>query len=155
MGIAVGAYGIERGILASGGKLARHWVLWSVAAVVVFLSSSAFFIIIVTSVKATSVPWQAAADLVFSITCAITSMAMLAVFVRFVKRSRSIFNSLRDNAYGIYLVHYAFVSWLQYALLKSQLSGVAKLAIVLSLAVALSWITTAALRRIPAVARVM
>jgi surface polysaccharide O-acyltransferase-like enzyme len=72
-----------------------------------------------------------------------------------VKRSRSIFSSLRDNAYGIYLVHYAFVSWLQYALLKSQLSGVAKLTIVLSLAVALSWITTAALRRIPAVARVM
>src|SRR6185437_5581572 len=64
-------------------------------------------------------------------------------------------SSLRDNAYGIYLVHYAFVTWLQYALLKSQLSGVVKLAIVLSLAVALSWITTAALRRIPAVARVM
>ena len=155
MGIAVGAYRIERGILASGGKLARRWVLWSVAAVVVFLASSGFFIMIVTSVKATSVPWQAAADLVFTITCATTSMAMLALFVRFVKRSRSIFDSLRDNAYGIYLVHYAFVSWLQYVLLKSQLSGVAKLTIVLSLAVALSWITTAALRRIPAVARVM
>ena len=155
MGIAVGAYRIERGILASGGKLARRWVLWSVAAVVVFLASSGFFIMIVTSVKATSVPWQAAADLVFTFTCATTSMAVLALFVRFVKRSWSIFDSLRDNAYGIYLVHYAFVSWLQYVLLKSQLSGVAKLAIVLSLAVALSWITTAALRRIPAVARVM
>ena len=155
MGIAVGAYGIERGILASGGKLARRWLFWLVAAVVVFLASSAFFIMIVTSAKAASVPWQAIADLVFTITCAATSLAMLALFVRFVKKSGSIFSSLRDNAYGIYLVHYAFVTWLQYALLKSQLSGVVKLAIVLSLAVALSWITTAALRRIPAVARVM
>lgn len=155
MGIAVGAYGIQRGILASGGKMGRRWLLWSVAAVVVFLASSALFVMIVTSAKAVSVPWQAAADLVFTITCATTSMAMLALFVRFVKKSRRIFNSLRDNAYGIYLVHYAFVSWLQYALLKSHLSGFTKLTIVLSLAVALSWSTTAALRRIPAVARVI
>jgi peptidoglycan/LPS O-acetylase OafA/YrhL len=155
MGIAVDAYGIQRGILASGGKMGRRWLLWSVAAVVVFLASSALFVMIVTSAKAVSVPWQAAADLVFTITCATTSMAMLALFVRFVKKSRRIFNSLRDNAYGIYLVHYAFVSWLQYALLKSHLSGFTKLTIVLSLAVALSWSTTAALRRIPAVARVI
>ena len=155
IGIAVGAYGIERGILASAAKLARRWLLWSVAALVVFLASSAFFIMIVTSAKATSVPWQAIADLVFTMTCATTSLAMLALFVRFVKKSRRVFDSLRDNAYGIYLVHYAFVSWLQYALLKSQLSGFAKLTVVLSIAVALSWSTTAALRRIPAVARVI
>ena len=155
MGVTVGAYGIERGVLASGGKLARRWLLWSVAAVIVFLASSAFFIMIVTSAKATSVLWQAIADLVFTITCATTSVAMLAIFVRFVKKSRGLLNSLRDNAYGIYLVHYAFVSWLQYALLKSHLSGFTKLTIVLPSAVALSWITTAALRRISAVARVI
>jgi len=154
-GIALGAYGIEHGILASTGKLARRWLLWSGAALVVFLASSAFFIMIVTSAKATSVSWQAAADLVFTITCATTTLAILALFVRFVKKSRRVFNSLRDNAYGIYLVHYAFVSWLQYALLKSQFSGFAKLTIVLSLTLALSWITTAALRRIPACALII
>ena len=150
IGIAVGAYGIEHGILASRGKLARRWLLWSIAAGVVFLASSAFFIMIVTSAKVASVPWQATADLVFTITCATTSVAMLAIFVRFVKKSWGIFDSLRDNAYGIYLVHYAFVSWLQYVLLKSHLSGFIKLAIVFSLTVALSWITAAVLRRIPA-----
>jgi peptidoglycan/LPS O-acetylase OafA/YrhL len=155
MGIAVGAYGIERGILATGGKLARRWLLWAIAAIVVFLASSAFFIMIITSPKATSILWQAIADLVFTITCATTSLAMLAVFVRFVKKSRGILDSLRDNAYGVYLVHYAFVSWLQYAMLRSHLSGFAKLTIVFSMAVALSWITTAALRRIPTVARVI
>ncbi len=155
MGIAVGAYGIERGVLTSAGKLARRWLLWSAAALVVFLASTAFFIVVLTSAKATSVPWHAAADLVFTITCATTSLAMLAIFVRFVKKSRRIFNSLRDNAYGIYLVHYAFVSWLQYALLKLHLSGFTKLTIVLPLAVALSWMTTAALRRFSAVARVV
>jgi len=155
MGIAVGAFGIERGILAANGNLARRWLLWLIAAIVVFLASSAFFIMIITSPKATSSLWQAIADLVFTITCATTSVAMLAVFVRFVKRSRSICDSLRNNAYGVYLVHYAFVSWLQYAMLKSHLSGFTKLMIVFSLAVALSWVTTAALRRVPASAGVV
>ena len=110
---------------------------------------------IITSPKATSTLWQAILDLVFTITCATTSLAMLAAFVRFVKKSRGILDSLRDNAYGVYLVHYAFASWLQYAMLGSHLSGFAKLTIVFTLAVALSWITTAALRRIPAVAWVI
>ena len=80
---------------------------------------------------------------------------MLAVFVRFAKKSHGIFDSLRNNAYGMYLIHYIFVIWLQYALLKAHLSGFSKLTIVFSSAVALSWITTAALRRIPAVARII
>ena len=155
MGISIGAYGIERGILASGGKLARRWLLWTIAAVVVFVASSILVISVLTTAKAASTTWQAIMDLVFTITCATTSMAMLAVFVRFAKKSRRTFDSLRDNAYGIYLVHYAFVSGLQYAMLKSQLSGFAKLSVVFSLALALSWITTAGLRRISAVARVI
>ena len=155
IGIAVGAYGIENGILARGSKLARRWWFWAIAAIVVFLASSAFVIALLTSPKAASPLWQAIADLVFTVTCATTSVAMLALFVRFAKTPRWIFDSLRDNAYGIYLLHYAFVSWLQYALLKAHLSGFAKLTIVFSSAFALSWITTAAIRRIPAVARVI
>jgi surface polysaccharide O-acyltransferase-like enzyme len=155
IGVSVGAYGIERGVLASAGKLARRWLLWTIAAIIVFVASSAFFIIMVTTGKAALGSWQAIADLVFTITCATTSVAMLAVFMRFVKRSSTFMDSLRDSAYGMYLIHYAFVTWLQYALLKSHLNGFAKLTLVFSLAVALSWITTAALRRIPAVARVI
>jgi surface polysaccharide O-acyltransferase-like enzyme len=82
-------------------------------------------------------------------------MAMLAVFVRFAKNSRGTFDNLRDNAYGIYLVQYAFVSWLRYAMLKSHLSGISKTTILFSSVVGLGWITIAALRRIPAVARIV
>jgi hypothetical protein len=154
IGVAVGAYGIERGILASDGKLARRWWLWAIRAVVVFLLSSWLFIVVATT-KAASAPWNVVVNLVFTITCATTSMALLAIFVRFAKKSRGVFDSLRDNAYGMYLIHYAFVSWLQLAVLKVNMSGFAKLSTVLVLAVALSWITTAALRRIPGVARVL
>jgi len=154
MGIAVGAYGIERGILASDGKLARRWWLWAIRAVVVFLLSSALYIVVATS-KAASVPWNVALNFIFTITCATTSMAMLALFIRFAKKSNGIWDSLRDNAYGIYLIHYAFVNWLQLAMLKVNMSGFAKLSVVLVSAVLLSWATTAALRKIPVVARVI
>ena len=39
-------------------------------------------------------------------------------------------DSLRGNAYGIYLVHYAFVTWLQYALLHAPLAAMVKAALV-------------------------
>lgn len=155
LGISLGAYGMERGVLASRGKLARRWLLWAVGAIVVFLASSAVFVMILTTPKGMSTLWQIIASLVFTLTCATTSMAMLAVFVRFAKKSHGIFDSLRNNAYGIYLLHYIFVIWLQYALLKSHLSGFNKLTIVFSSALALSWITTAALRRLSAVARII
>jgi surface polysaccharide O-acyltransferase-like enzyme len=96
-----------------------------------------------------------AADCGFVLSCAASSFAFLALFVRFAKSRSKIWDSLTANAYGIYLVHYAFVSWLQYSLLKTALPGIAKGSLVILGALALSWGTVAALRRILAVARVI
>ena len=75
--------------------------------------------------------------------------------VRFAKARSRVLDSLRDNAYGMYLIHYAFVSWLQYALLKVALPAFVKGSLAFSATLALSWGVTTALRRIPAVARVI
>jgi hypothetical protein len=64
-------------------------------------------------------------------------------------------DSWTANAYGIYLIHYAFVSWLQLALVRSQRPAIAKGSLVFVGAVLLGWGTTAALRRIPLIARVI
>lgn len=87
--------------------------------------------------------------------CAASSFACLALFVRFANTRRKFADSLSNNAYGMYLIHYAFVSWLQYTLLRAALPAVAKGSIVFLETVLLSWGTTAALRRIPAVARMI
>jgi surface polysaccharide O-acyltransferase-like enzyme len=58
-----------------------------------------------------------------------------------------VIRSLVGNAFGIYVVHYAAVSWLQYALLRAPLSGAAKFAIVLTGALAISWWLVARFRR--------
>jgi surface polysaccharide O-acyltransferase-like enzyme len=80
---------------------------------------------------------------------------MLAAFRRFADAPTPALTSLSRNAYGIYLVHYGFVMWLQYALLTAAIPAAAKAAVVLSGALAASWTATAVLRRIPAVARVI
>jgi glucans biosynthesis protein C len=75
--------------------------------------------------------------------------------LRTTRRHRPISESFADNAYGIYLVHYVFVLWLQYSLLGVALFAVAKGAIVFTGALALSWATTAAMCRLPIGARLM
>jgi surface polysaccharide O-acyltransferase-like enzyme len=66
-----------------------------------------------------------------------------------------LWDSLAHNAYGIYLVHYFFVNWLQYLFLQAANPRLAKGLIVIALESILSWAAIAVLRRIPAVARLI
>ena len=83
------------------------------------------------------------------------AFAFLALFLRFAQTRSTVWNSLAENSYGIYLIHYAVVSWLQYELVPASLPGIAKWLIVFHGALFLSWATSATLRRIPAVSRVI
>jgi hypothetical protein len=154
LGAGVGAYGLQRGLLASDGKLARRWLVWSIAAFFAFAIASGIGIATITAHPGSRL-WEIMSDVTFVISCAASSFAFLALFVRFAQTPRKIWDSLSNNAYGMYLVHYAFVSWLQYVLLKAALPAIAKGSLVFFGTVALSWITVAALRKIPAVARVI
>jgi peptidoglycan/LPS O-acetylase OafA/YrhL len=154
LGAGVGAYGLDRGLLALDGKLARRWPLWSVAALVAFAVATGVGLGAITA-HIGSRAWEIAGDSTFVLSCSASSFALLALFVRFAHTRSRIWDSLSANAYGMYLIHYAFVSWLQYALLKAQLPAIAKGSIVFGGAVLLSWGTTAALRRIPVVARLI
>ena len=63
-----------------------------------------------------------AAGLAFPIACASGGLLLLAGCLRFAASVRlRILDSLSENAYSIYLIHYVFVVWLQYALLDSDL----------------------------------
>jgi hypothetical protein len=154
IGAGVGAYGLDWGLLAREGKLGRRWILWSVAALLAFAAAAG---IAIASFAAKSSPqiWGTIGGISFTVSCAASSFAFLALFIRFTKTGDWVWDSLRDNAYGMYLIHYAFVSWLQYALLKTALPAVAKGSAVFVGTLVLSWSATAALRRIPAVARIV
>jgi surface polysaccharide O-acyltransferase-like enzyme len=155
-GIGVGAYGIERGLLAPDGKLARHWGRWTVWMVFAFLSSVVFFLIAISKNSQMSAN---TANLIggafFVLACGSISFAFLALFVRFATRRRWIYDSLSDNEYGMYLIHYMFVSWLQLAMLGFSLPAIEKGILVFAGVLLMSWGTSAALRSIPGVSRIV
>ena len=87
--------------------------------------------------------------------CGTISFAFIAFFRRFAVMQRPLFDSLSVSSYGMYLVHYPVVVWLQFALLAAALGPIAKGAVVTIGAVVLSWGLVVALRRVPLIARVL
>ena len=152
-GLGVGTYGFDRGLLEGDGMLARRWARWLVGTAAAFLL---WVVLTALIVHGTLVPGlRLVASLGLVLCPASACLALAAVFLRFAGRQRPVFESLADNAYGIYLVHYVFVIWLQYILLHAPLYAVAKAAIVFTGALTLSWATTAAICRVPIGARLM
>jgi peptidoglycan/LPS O-acetylase OafA/YrhL len=159
VGIAIGANGVERGLLAPQGPLAQRWKRWSSIAPIFFVAFVALLIAVFAALgkgQAPAVALVDATNTAFALTGVVTSFAVLAVFARFAGRwTGRAWASLDRNAFGIYLLHYALVSWLQYVLLGASLPGYAKGLVVIVGALALSWATSALLMRLPIVSRVI
>jgi glucans biosynthesis protein C len=154
-GLGVGAYGIDRGLIGSAGMLARRWAIWVSGGFGGFLLWIIPAALIVQGWNATVPGLDVIADFGLVLACAGMSFGLAAVFARFATRPWPLFNSLSDHAYGIYLLHYVFVIWLQYLLLGLALFAVAKAAIVFGASLLLSWMVTALVCRIPIGARVV
>jgi hypothetical protein len=129
--------------------LGRWWFAW------VAIAAIAFYVAIGWETAAFMGGSAIKADLGFVLTCAASSFGLTAVFVRFASRPLPVLDRLRDNAYGIYLLHYAAVSWLQYALLDAALSGAVKGIAVTLGAIVLACTGSAIVRRSRAIARIV
>jgi surface polysaccharide O-acyltransferase-like enzyme len=99
--------------------------------------------------RATTPVFEIAAAFAFVLSSATSCFALAAMFLRFAGKPSPPFASLSENAYGIYLVHYAFAIWLQYALLGVALVAVAKGAIVFAGTLLLSWAAAIGLSLVP------
>jgi hypothetical protein len=151
-GVGVGAYGIERGLLAMDGWLVRRWAAAGAAAMVSFVLWLGMVGLAMASDGPPPLAVQILQALSFVMCCAAAVMFMLALFLRFANRRLAALDPLQDKTYGIYLVHYVFSIWLQYALLGLAMFAVAKAMIVWTGTLLMSWASVAALRRNPATA---
>jgi surface polysaccharide O-acyltransferase-like enzyme len=154
-GAGLGACGIERGLLAPDGALVRHWRIWLVVAVGSLLLWMAFTARTMAGSGSPSFGLHILDDLSFVVACFSSCFAVLGLVMWFAARRLRVLDALKRDAYGIYLVHYAFVVWLQYALLAVALLAVIKGAIVFGGTLLLSWATVASIRRIPAAAQII
>jgi Acyltransferase family len=146
-GVGVGAYGIERGLLAPSGWLTRHWTVAGWAAMGTFALWLGLVGISMSGDGPPSLQVQVLEASGFVLCCAAGCLFMLAIFVRFANRSIRMLDALSDEAYGMYLVHYLFSVWLQFILLGLAVFAIIKAAIVLSGTLVLSWGSVVAMRR--------
>jgi peptidoglycan/LPS O-acetylase OafA/YrhL len=137
-GCAVGAYGLDRGLLASDGALTRRWPAWLAASVAGFVLWALPTSLMVHGGEP-SLLVQIAAGIGFVVACAAGCFVLLALCLRFAPERTRILDSLSVNAYSMYLLHYIFVVWLQFALLPVALFATGKAAIVFGCTMALSW----------------
>jgi len=135
-GVIVGA---DR--LTSG--LAHHWLRWPLLAVI---ATALLF-------SASLPAWTDSLVMVLFATA--MAAGLLAVAVRLGRKRSPVGDSLSANAYGIYLVHWPIVLWLQFALLRLRLGAIEKGMLVLTSGFALSWLASGLLRRLPRVARIV
>ena len=144
-GIAVGTHGLDRGLLDCDGALPRRWRAWLAAALAGFLLWAAPTL--VTMADWSNAPGIAkfAAGLGFVVACAAGCMCALSICLRFAHWRRRESDSLSANAYRMYLIHYVFAVWLQYALLGTALFAIPKAAIVFGATLAISWAIAAAI----------
>jgi hypothetical protein len=137
-GCAVGAYGLDRGLLAIDGSLARHWAGWLAASVAGFVLWALPTSRMIDGAQAPLLV-QFAAALGFVLACASGCFVLMALCLRFAAERTRILDSLSVNAYSMYLLHYIFIVWLQYALLSFGLFAIGKAAIVFGGTLALTW----------------
>lgn len=152
-GAAVGIHGIERGLLAPDGELARRRGVWVRGALLAFGIASASGL--AAADPSSSVALRVVAASAFVVAAAASTFAVLAVFVRVVGPRGRFLDRLRDDAYGMFVLHFPIVSWLQYALVQAPLPAIVKGALVFVGTAASTWALSASLRRVPAIARVL
>jgi hypothetical protein len=158
IGAGIGAASIDRGLLSADGRLAKSSWGWLAVTLVPYCLLWGLIYIkrgILGNPPALPHWYEAVYGLFFVAFSAAILFAILAFFLRFKRSGRSMLDPMQTDAYGMFLVHYPIVLWLQYWLFDFDVPAIAKATIAFVLTVALSWSVTAALRTVPGATKVL
>jgi surface polysaccharide O-acyltransferase-like enzyme len=158
IGAGIGAAAVDRGLLSADGRLAKSSWGWIAATLVPYCLLWGLIYIkrgILGNPPVLPQWYEAAYGLFFVAFSAAILFAILAFFLRFKRSGWSMLDPMQADAYGMFLVHYPIVLWLQYWLFDFDIPAIAKAAIAFVLTIGLSWALTAALRKIPGATKVL
>lgn len=157
-GVGVGALNLRGGLFAETGEVARRWPVWLAFALV---SYGAILLLIyahhnwVADFNSPPLDWRVGYGLAFALFSAAMTFLEPSLFLRFAPGNWRVLDALRPSAYGVFLTHYIFIIWLQYAVYGLPWHAGVKAVSVFVGTLALSWGLTVLLRRIPLVARMI
>ena len=158
VGAGIGAAHFDRGVLSADGRLAKSGWGWAVATLIPYCL---LWVMIIIKREVLGNPdvlpqwYEAIYGLFFVAFSAAILFAILAFFLRFKQSGWSGLDPMQSDAYGIFLVHYPIVLWLQYLMFDFDIPAIIKAAVAFALTVALSWAVTWVLRKIPGATKVL
>jgi surface polysaccharide O-acyltransferase-like enzyme len=91
----------------------------------------------------------------FILVCVLTGVALIGGFIRHLDVNRSWLDLLAPSAFAIYVLHYAPLTWIQTALLASEIPAVAKASATFIGTLFVSCILAALLRQSPKLRQVL
>ncbi len=132
-GLCVGTVGLGKGMLRTDGVLARKWLIWMAAAAGSLALWMGLTALSLRLGPAAPLLLKFTNDASFALADACGVVCVLAVCLRFGTTVRwPVLAKLSDHALGLYVLHYAPVVWLQYALLGAPWAAPIKAALVIS-----------------------
>jgi Acyltransferase family len=152
VGVGIGAADLKSGIFSENGELAARWKIWFAFALV-FYGAILFLVYAhhnwVPDFNAPPASWEVGYALAFALFSGAMAFAEPGFFLKTAKAPLRFLDAIQPSAYGIFLTHYIFIIWLQYAVYDPAWSPFLKFAIVFTCTLAGSWATVILLRRIP------
>ena len=149
-GIALGASWIEGEAVPFLNALILRWPRWAL------LTLSAGTVLVGTQAArlyfggaSPSWMWLDAYGIALTGFCSVACFAVPAICLRFAGQPSRVWGSLAASSYGIYLVHYPVVTWMQFGLLKLPVGAITKAGLTFAIALLLSWALIALSRRRP------
>ena len=157
IGAAIGSANVDRGLLGTEGRLADTSGTWALVALVPYCLM--WLLIYVKREILANPVWlpdwyEGSYGLCFAVFSAAMLFAIMGFFLGS-KRPWMLLDRMQGDAYGMFLVHYPIVLWLQYWLFDFDLPAIVKALTAFVGTVVLSWGLTAMLRQIPGAKRVL
>lgn len=156
IGVLIGNTSFNEKLFSKSSLIVDKWWLWIMLSLGIFVNlviSSLYLSEMVMNNQIKEFYALMISFALFVLSCVSSCLAFITVFRKFAVRNIKWWNSLSGNAYLIYLIHYIFVVWIQFFLMKYELPAFVKFAITFVFALALSWITSSLLRKIKVVKR--
>lgn len=158
VGAGVGCANFDSGVLSTSGALPKSRWSWLLVTLIPYGLMWAMIYVKRAILDNPPVsPWWY--HLFYGTFFVMFSASILFTIIAFFLHSRSpgpnLLDRMQGEAYGMFLVHYPIVLWLQYWMLDLGVPAIVKAAIAFVLTVISSWAVTAGLRKIPGAAHVL
>jgi surface polysaccharide O-acyltransferase-like enzyme len=157
-GVGIGVVSLKEGFLNEDGELAKRWRAWLGFSVLFY---GAILLLVyahhnwIADFKSPPLWWKTAYGLAFAMFSAAMAFTVLATSLHLARSSLRLLDAMQPSAYGIFLLHYIFIIWMQYLVYDPAFPAGVKAAMVFVVTLSGSWALTVLLRKIPFVARMI